>query len=46
MKKILCLHGKGTSGAIFKSQTCKHPSDRGKNFPTREQKKDLTWVAN
>lgn len=24
--KVLCLHGKGTSGAIFRSQTCPFPS--------------------
>ena len=30
--RILCLHGKGTSAAIFRSQTCKptpHPIDNG-----------------
>lgn len=34
--KVLCLHGKGTSGAIFKSQTCNAPL---KSYPQKQKQK-------
>ncbi|KAJ6093452.1 hypothetical protein N7486_008741 [Penicillium sp. IBT 16267x] len=41
--KVLCLHGKGTSGAIFKSQTCNAPL---KSNSCKKQKQNKRSTAN